>query len=365
MMKLLTWYQKRMHRSTDSELGQAMLRTLIVGLLLLPTAWVSARDTRTAATLWVINLSSAVFSVLLLARVLMRPGASPVRRVLGAAHDNAAVTLWLYYCGPMGALALFIYPFVTVGNGFRYGVRYLAFSGLLGAVGIAVLVSEAPGWTAYGTIGTGVLLSHVIVTVYTGALLRRLHDTQKQLERMATCDVLTGLPNRRFFMERLGHMAAAPDHRDIACLYLDLDGFKAVNDRCGHKIGDELLNQVGRRALGCIRPPDLLARLGGDEFTVVLDGPAGPDAAAAVAARIIAAIESIESVDGNAVRVSASVGISYAVAGAFATHPALADELLRAADEAMYAAKRAGKGRVQLADLADLANRADRLVRAV
>lgn len=342
-----------MRGRADSEHRQALLRAVIVGLLLFQMAWVPAGDAHVTAVLWVINLSSSAFSVLLLAHILHRPKVSPVRRVVGAIHDNVMITLWLYMSGPMGALALFVYPFVTVGNGFRYGVRYLAWSGLLGAVGIGFLVINAPGWTSYGMIGAGVLLSHVVVTFYTGVLLRRLHQAQIELERMATCDVLTGLPNRRFFMERLGNMAAAPDREDLACLYLDLDGFKSVNDRCGHKAGDELLNQVGRRVLGCIRSSDLLARLGGDEFTVVLDAPKGPQAAQFVAARIIAAIETIEIVDGHAVKVSASVGISYAAAGTCATNGALSDELLRVADEAMYRAKRSGKGGLQLVELAD------------
>jgi diguanylate cyclase (GGDEF)-like protein len=353
-MRIVKWYRERARRHTDSEHHQALLRAVIVSLLLGQTAWVAARDPRAAAALWVINVSSIAFSLLLLAHILVRPAAAPVRRVVGAVHDNVAVTIWLYHCGPMGALALFVYPFVTVGNGFRYGGRYLAWSGVLGAAGLGVLIRFAPGWTTYATIGVGVLLSHVVVTVYTGALLRRLRQTQHELERMATCDVLTGLPNRRFFMEQLGHMAVAPDRRDLACLYLDLDGFKGVNDGCGHKVGDELLKQVGRRALSCLRPADLLARLGGDEFTAVLDGPAGLDAAAVVAARIIAAIEGIETVDGHAVKVSASVGIAYAAASAQATQGALADELLRGADEAMYVAKRAGKGRFRLVTLADV-----------
>jgi diguanylate cyclase (GGDEF)-like protein len=346
-----------MRRRPDSEHVQAVLRAIIVSLVLLQTAWISTRVPRVAGALWAINVGSFAFAVLLLGRIVLRPAASPRRRLVGALHDNVVVTLWLYHSGPMGALALFVYPFVTVGNGFRYGVRYLAASGVLGAVGMAVLVAAAPAWSAHGMIGGGVLVSHVVVTIYTGALLGQLRRTQIELERMATCDVLTGLPNRRFFIERLGHMAAAPDRGELACLYFDLDGFKAVNDACGHKVGDELLTQVGRRALGCLGPADLLARIGGDEFTVVLHAPAGRDAAAGVAARIITAIEEIEQVHGRPVHVSASVGIAYVPADAGAGHAALADDLLRSADEAMYAAKRAGKGRVRMSDLT-LARRA-------
>jgi diguanylate cyclase (GGDEF)-like protein len=345
-------YRDRVRHRPDSEHGQALLRLVIISLLLIDTAWLAARDPARAAQLWALNGGSLVFSLLLLTRILHRPHASPRRRVLGAIHDNVAATLWLYTSGPLGALALFCYPFVTVGNGFRFGVRYLAWSGFLGALGISTLILAAPAWRPHAFIGTGVLLSHVVVTIYTGVLLAQLRRTQAQLERMATCDVLTGLPNRRFFMERLAHLVASPAYRPLACLYLDLDGFKSVNDRCGHRVGDELLTMVGREILACIRPADLLARIGGDEFTVVLDGPADVDEARQVAGRIIAAIEGIAAVYGHPVTVSASVGVSFVPAGGVAGRTVAAEELLRAADDAMYAAKRSGKGRQRLAELA-------------
>src|SRR4051812_3258499 len=97
---------------------------------------------------------------------------------------NLATTLWLYNTGPLGTLALFVYPFVTVGNGFRYGLRYLAWSGALGALGIASLIPFAPAWRPHAGIGAGVLLSRVVVTLCTGVLLAQLRRTQARLERM-------------------------------------------------------------------------------------------------------------------------------------------------------------------------------------
>src|SRR5688500_15613300 len=155
-------YRERVRKRPDSEHSQALLRTVIVWLLFINTAWVAAGDPLAGARLWAINIFSALFSLLLLARVVQRQEASPRRRVLGSVHDNVAITAWLYSCGPMGALALFVYPFVTVGNGFRFGVRYLALSGVLGAIGIGTLFVAAPGWTTFGAIGAGVLLSHVV-----------------------------------------------------------------------------------------------------------------------------------------------------------------------------------------------------------
>jgi len=250
----------------------------------------------------------------------------------------------------MGALAVFVYPFVTVGNGFRYGVRYLVWSGSMGAVGIATLFAWAPAWTGNVTIGLGILFSHVVVTGYTGVLLGQLRRSQDDLERMARSDTLTGLPNRRYFMDRLTRLVSVAERRHLACLYLDLDGFKGVNDRLGHKAGDELLHTVATALVGCVRSTDFVARLGGDEFTVLLDDISCPADAKTVAERIIQVIEAIDCIAGQPVAVSVSIGISFVEASG-EERQALSDELLRRADEAMYTAKRSGKGRSELVNL--------------
>ena len=350
-MKLLAAYRERVRHRPDSEHAQALLRVVIVSLLLINTAWAGAGDTLVAARLWGINLFSTTFSLVLFAHVLHRPEASPRRRVLGAVHDNVAITAWLYSCGPLGALALFVYPFVTVGNGFRYGVRYLAWSGIMGAVGIATLFAGAPAWTGNVMIGLGILFSHVVVTGYTGVLLRQLRQSQDDLERMARSDTLTGLPNRRYFMDRLSRLVAAPARRHLACLYLELDGFKGVNDRLGHNAGDELLHSVATALVGCVRSTDFVARLGGDEITVLLDDISCQADAKTVADRIIRVIEAIDHIAGQPVAVSVSIGISFVEANGEEERQLFSDELLRTADEAMYAAKKSGKGRSQLVSL--------------
>jgi diguanylate cyclase (GGDEF)-like protein len=178
----------------------------------------------------------------------------------------------------------------------------------------------------------------------TGQLARTVEDLRRQEEQLrylAFHDPLTGLANRALF----GHetdRAADRRHRDPASLgiiYIDLDGFKQVNDTHGHPIGDALLVAVGRRLLGCTRPGDTIARLGGDEFAMLLDGVTEPDANS-LAERIVTVLSGPFDLDGHRVRISASVGVAVQRSGS-----GQASELLRHADIAMYAAKLAGKAR--------------------
>ncbi len=166
------------------------------------------------------------------------------------------------------------------------------------------------------------------------ALAARLHHH-------AFHDGLTGLPNRSLFTERLDEALAAGG--PVVAMLLDLDDFKQVNDEGGHAAGDALLCEIARRLESCVRTTDTVARIGGDEFAVLLSDPA--DDPRDVAARLVRQVEVPVSLPGGGIaRVGASVGV------AVATGPVRdGDALLREADHAMYAVKRAGKGSYALA----------------
>lgn len=169
-----------------------------------------------------------------------------------------------------------------------------------------------------------------------------MKNYQKQLEDMAHFDALTHLPNRLLLADRLQQAMSHSNRRKqtLAVVFLDLDGFKAVNDQYGHDVGDELLIALSQRMKGALRDGDTLARLGGDEFVAVLVDLQQPEDAQPVLERLLQAAADPVTVGDERIQVSASMGI--AVYPRDGTH---ADLLLRRADQSMYQAKQAGRNR--------------------
>ncbi|HVU74944.1 MAG TPA: EAL domain-containing protein [Mycobacteriales bacterium] len=174
-------------------------------------------------------------------------------------------------------------------------------------------------------------------------------ELEAQLVHQAFHDVLTRLPNRALFRDRVAHaLVAAPRHgASVAVLFLDLDGFKAVNDSLGHDAGDQLLLSAAQRFEHVVRPGDTVARLGGDEFAVLLEDVAGADEAGEVGQRLIEALAEPFVISGRPILVGGSVGVALAHAldgsSPGASMPTT-EELLRNADLAMYRAKANGRG---------------------
>jgi len=173
---------------------------------------------------------------------------------------------------------------------------------------------------------------------------------EEQLLHDAFHDGLTGLANRALFLNRLAHSVARARRRPselFAVLFLDLDGFKVVNDSLGHFLGDELLVQIARRLEECVRPGDTVARLGGDEFTVLLDDIEGAEVAQVVAERICEALLPSFDLGGQEVSTSASIGIALSSGGY-----GRPEDLVRDADTAMYSAKAGGRAQIRIFDRA-------------
>ncbi|QXI28147.1 putative bifunctional diguanylate cyclase/phosphodiesterase [Pseudomonas vanderleydeniana] len=176
----------------------------------------------------------------------------------------------------------------------------------------------------------------MVVTVLDMSVVRHLHQ---QLEFQAVTDPLTGLLNRRGFYQTAENTLLRSDHthKSMVLMYLDLDGFKRVNDSLGHDAGDRVLRWVSEQLKACLKPFDILARMGGDEFTTLLELER-PEQAAKVAEKLIERVSIRQQIDGMDMTLGVSIGIAiYPDCGADL------EGLLRAADIAMYEAKRAGR----------------------
>ncbi|HEY2428946.1 MAG TPA: sensor domain-containing diguanylate cyclase [Acidimicrobiales bacterium] len=186
----------------------------------------------------------------------------------------------------------------------------------------------------------------VVVLTYKRATARR--EYQERLTHMAHHDTLTGLVNRQLFTETMqAALARARRHdRGVAVLYVDLDGFKGVNDKLGHDVGDQLLLEVADRLRGCVRAGDVVARIGGDEFTVVMEDVASAELARTIADRIVVELARPVVMGEHSTTVGGSVGVAFSPDGQDSV-----EGLLRNADLAMYRAKDGGGSRTQVHEL--------------
>ena len=237
-----------------------------------------------------------------------------------AASDPAEVA----YLRKIGQQSMVIMPLVVRGE----------------SIGTVELTSDRSG----ALTERGVLLAQLLAREAAISLENaRLYD---QIHHQAFRDALTGLANRVLFHDRVTHVLDRLRGRSpsrAAVLFLDIDHFKLLNDRFGHSRGDEALQAIAERVRAAIRPGDTAARLGGDEFAILLEEIDGPATAIAVAERVLKGLASPIELGETAPRVGASIGIALSGAGGDT-----ADDLLRNADIAMYTAKGAGRGRIEL-----------------
>ena len=177
--------------------------------------------------------------------------------------------------------------------------------------------------------------------------IQRITETEEQARNESLSDALTGLPNRVQFLERVSRSIECGRHnRDFhfAVLFIDLDGFKPINDKLGHKAGDAVLRHTAKRLHGCLRKGDLVGRYGGDEFTLLINQVSGPLDAIRVAERVLNKLKEPINV-GEHVTVGASIGIALST-----NLHERAEDLIRDADGAMYRAKAQGKNRYVISD---------------
>ncbi len=186
------------------------------------------------------------------------------------------------------------------------------------------------------------MLSHITLVLLIGTLFREKEDAIQKLKAMAHYDYLTGLPNRHLLREEIHHtvyLAHEYGEKSAVC-FIDLDGFKAINDTLGHHIGDTLLKEIADRLRSFTHSEDALLRIGGDEFLLIFNRVASRDKLEHRLDEILASVASITNLEGYAVDITLSVGVAWCPASGTTV-----ESLMNAADNAMYKAKKAGKNR--------------------
>lgn len=309
------------------------------------------------------------------------------RRHLSYQAKASALLLVLFMSGTGGLLSFgqaaptgnyFAIGFFVAAILFSRSVVFMMIAGvvlLMSAVGMLMItgrhsvgvdlnaVSQEP--LAWANVVLTMALSAGAIATAVSAFTRSLHSLlgdvhrqqreikaqRDQIHHLATHDNLTGLPVMRLATER-SHRAMAharESGRKIAFMFLDLDGFKAVNDQHGHDAGDRVLREVALRLRSAVRAADTAARIGGDEFVVVLHELTHAQAAGDVADKILRTLALPIDYNGHTLQVGASIGIAI-----FPDHAEDLDELRRVADKAMYAVKASGKNRYQFAPSPEL-----------
>ena len=211
--------------------------------------------------------------------------------------------------------------------------------------GLRATRAGAQDYLAKGEVTPELLTRTLVHAIERHRTLQALTQAKRKHQFLATHDTLTELPNRYWFMDQLDRLLARSQRSNtpIAVFFIDLDGFKAINDNLGHAIGDELLGDVAKRLRGSIRKNDLVARIGGDEFLAAIQGIEDEEDAFATADVIRQAVERPYHLDGNECWISASIGISI-----HPQHGEDGESLIQSADAAMYEAKNSGKNCIHM-----------------
>ncbi len=343
---VLVTLRQRLATRTDSEHGQALVRLAIVSIVLayFSTGYFASRvDPSALQAARTLALASILVSAAIFAAIVWRPRKSIVRRLVGMVHDVTAISLSVYFGEGAGAAVAVIYLWITVGNGFRYGVHYLFACAFLCIAGFALVYVSSEFWQQQTLLSLNIVLFMLVVSPYVASLLKSLHAARDALQHQASTDTLTGLLSRRE-TESAVRTLFEGGGRGHVLMYCDLDRFKEVNDVAGHAAGDKLLADIGEIIRNSVRRHDLSGRMGGDEFCVLLRD-CSLEKGREIAETIRSKTTGYRLAWGTEYF---SVGVSIGVAPSSAVNDA--DSLFRLADAACYAAKNAGRNRVHVVD---------------
>lgn len=343
----IRFLRQRLANRADAEHIQAAIRIAIVSAAMVYFhsdyfAANSNNEEHVTLAHWAVSIAFGITIALAIALVI-EPRVSIARRIIGMIHDVAAISAALFLGEASATAVAAIYLWVTLGNGFRYGTRYLYGCTALSIAGFGSVCWFSDYWHRQETLSLNILILLAVVPPYVGRLLTSLHKAKAQLKHQASVDGLTGLLNRSE-LEQSIEAILARQHDGHFLLFCDLDHFKTLNDLAGHAAGDKLLVDIGRAIEACVRSDDLTARLGGDEFCVFIK-KCPPQKAREIAENIRNTVSEYRLAWGSEYF---SVGISIGVAPSSAAKDI--GSLFRLADAGCYAAKNAGRNQVHIVD---------------
>lgn len=345
---MIDW--QRLKKREDSEHEQALVRATVLFLVLCYFGIYSLFSNEPISALGLMAVSTHfAYSLLVFGHIYFKPQINPTRRVISMVFDMITGSMALYLLGEMSAIFFFLYLWVSISNGLRYGQFYLYLATATSAICFSIVLAYSDFWGNNISIGTGLLLALILLPVHFSVLLNRLSKANsnlnsmlKQTKRMASTDDLTGLPNRNSLFSCLNGTIEEANQTgsSFSVLFVDIDGFKEINDCYGHNVGDELLKAVAGRIKHQIRKDDTFSRIGGDEFVGILKN-IEDSGAKRIAESILQSIQKPFQIDDLKLEASVSIGIA-----TFPIDGHSSDSLLSRSDMAMYHAKRSGKNTV-------------------
>lgn len=270
-----------------------------------------------------------------------------VRRPISIVLDQAMFAVTLYYAGEALGPVAWAPVVMVIGNALRNGPYYARLSTISGIVCCSIAIWLSPFWRSIPLVSEGLILAIIVVPVYVQILSEQIAQAKRELtlraakfESASKTDSLTGILNRSGFFHALEELLeeARTHPGNSAVMLLDLDGFKAINDECGHSAGDAALKEIAARLTQCVRDTDTVARIGGDEFSIALANLSTYEGVERVAQDVIDSISSLRVPARPALRLGASIGICLLPNSRFSS----AEEIMEEADRLMYQAKRAG-----------------------
>ncbi len=340
---LLTWVTDYLTKKT--EYSQSISRVFVSSVYLV---YLLLTQFEQGSQVIYVVATYGIISYLWLAWVIQIPELT-IRRNLSLFGDQLAITTVLWVVGPFHPGILFMYCWLAIDYGYRYGSPYVLRAGTVSLLGFMVLLYAAPQWAILIDLPVETLVIFLTLTWYKRKILLNLEfesqqrniyqEKAKQAEERVLRDDLTGLCNRSYAEDWL-----KKKHRKnsrVSILFLDLDEFKKFNDNFGHDVGDQVLINISKRLNNCVRDGDVVCRYAGDEFIILLDDE-NPDTIKQIGKRITRALnQAVQIETGQRLTVTGSIGI--AVMGIHGDTPA---EAIRNADAAMYMAKRQGRNRM-------------------